>query len=168
LHSAIAFLLKSMLTAEKIYVTHKGLEKVQKEYKRLLEFRNQKTRGEVPSMLHSEEANPEYLAFQEDMNMLETKLAEYEDILQKAEIIKKPPKGRDILVDLGALVALEMDGKVEEFLIVGTLEADPLQKKISNESPIGKALLGKREGDLVSVETAVVTHTCKILTISYL
>jgi len=57
----------------KFYVTKQGLEKVKNEHERLKEFKHQKTMGEMPSILHSEEANPEYLAFQEDMSLLDAR-----------------------------------------------------------------------------------------------
>jgi len=60
-----------------------------------------------------------------------------------------------------------MDGQMEEFLIVGTLEADPSNSKISNESPIGKALLGKRVGEIVQIKTTLVNCSCKIIKIKY-
>ena len=55
-----------------------------------------------------------------------------------------------------------MDGELDEFTIVGTLEANPSAKKISNESPIGQALLGKKVGEIVVVKTPIVNHSCKI------
>ncbi|MBI1971531.1 MAG: hypothetical protein HYS52_01630, partial [Candidatus Wildermuthbacteria bacterium] len=57
----------------KFYLTKQGLENVKKEYAKLLEFKRSKTKGEVPSIWHSEEVNPEYLSFQEDMTLLETR-----------------------------------------------------------------------------------------------
>ena len=155
-----------MTTATKFYLTQEGLEQVREEHRKLLEFRNAKMRGEMPSMLHSEEADPEYLTFQEDMNLLEQKIAEYESILKNAEIIKKPKQEKD-LVDLGAIVTVDMNGEIDEFIIVGTLEADPAQKKISNESPIGRALVGKKTGDVIEVEASIVKQTCKIVKVRY-
>jgi len=149
------------------YLTKDGLKRVQEDHERLLEFRRAKTMGEVPSILHSEEANPEYLAFQEDMSLLEAKIAEYENILNNVALIKAPTKDKRDVIALGAVVTLEMDGTINEFMIVGTMEADPAQKKISNESPIGKAILGAKVGSTVSPDTAVVTYTCKILKIRY-
>jgi len=155
------------MTDSKFYLTKEGLKKVQEDRGKLLEFRRAKTMGEVPSILHSEEANPEYLAFQEDMSLLEARIAEYENILKNVVQIKTPSKNKRDVIELGAIVTLEMDGTIDEFMIVGTMEADPAQKKISNESPIGKAILGAKVGSTVSPNTAVVSHTCKILKIRY-
>ena len=154
------------MNATKFYVTRQGLEKVKKEYEKLLEFKHQKTLGETPSILHSEEANPEYLAFQEDMSLLDARLAEYENILQNAELIRKPSKNKVDVLDLGATVICEIEGEKDEFTIVGSLESNPSAGKISNESPVGKALLGNKVGDVVTVNSSVVV-TYKILKISY-
>jgi len=68
---------------------------------------------------------------------------------------------------LGSTVKLKSEaGKTKEFQVVGTVEADPLNGKISDESPIGKALMGKREGDKVEIKTPAETTTYKIIDIS--
>lgn len=151
----------------KYYLTKEGLEKIQKDYDSLLEFRKAKTTGEVPSIWHSEDVNPEYLSFQEDMGVLEARLTEYENILKNVELISLPPKEKRTAVCLGATVTVDLGGEVDTFTIVGTLEADPLQKKISDESPIGKGLLGAKLGDFIKVQASVVNHDCKILKIVY-
>ncbi len=155
------------MTENKYYLTKEGLEKIQKDYESLLAFRKMKTTDDVPSIWHSEDVNPEYLSFQEDMNVLEARLTEYEDILKNVELITLPPKEKRTTVCLGSTVTVDLGGEVDTFTIVGTLEADPLQKKISNESPIGGGLLGARIGDVVKVKTTLVNHDCKILKIVY-
>ena len=141
---------------KKFYLTQKGLEKIKKEYKGLLEFRASKTKGEVPKIWQSEDVNPEYLSFQEDMGFLESRIAELENILKNVEIIKTPPKDRRNVVDYGAVVTLEEpSGHINEFMIVGTLEANPYEGKISSESPVGRALLGKRVGDEVVITSPI-------------
>jgi len=152
----------------KYYVTKQGLKKIEKDYQNLLEFKKKKiTNGEMPSSWHSEEVNPDYLAFQEDMSLLEAKLVELEVILKNIEIITAPKKKERHLVGLGATITVDLGGEVDEFMIVGTLEADPLQKKISNESPLGNRLLGTKVGDVVKVKTILVNHDCKVLKIVY-
>lgn len=157
----------SPATENKFYLTKGGLRKVEGAYKKLLEFRKAKVNGEVPSIWQSEEVNPEYLAFQEDMNLLEARLSEYENILKNVLPIKSPPKKERHVVNLGATVKIELDGEIDEFIIVGTLEADPAQKKISNESPLGRTLLGAKVGDTVMAKVSVVNHHCRILKIRY-
>ena len=150
----------------KFYVTKAGLEKVKSEYEKLRDFKRQKTMGETPNLLHSEEANPEYLAFQEDMSLLDARLAEYENILQNAELIQKPSKEKIGAVGLGATVICKVDGDQDEFTILGSLESNPSAGKISNESPVGRALLGHKAGDMVTVNSSVKV-SYKILKISY-
>src|SRR3989344_2656706 len=136
-------------TLNKFYVTREGLEKVQAEHEKLRVFKRQKTMGGTPNLLHSEEPNPEYLAFQEDMGLLDARIAECENILQNAELIQAPKGKERNKVWLGATVMVDLGGELDEFTIVGTLEADPIQKKISNESPLGAGLLGTGVGDTV-------------------
>jgi transcription elongation factor GreA len=115
-----------------------------------------KLKGESPKILHSEDLNPEYLAFKEDIGFLESRIAELEYILKNFELIKIPPKERQNVVNLGATVTLEeKDGQINEFMIVGTLEANPNEGKISSESPVGKALLGKKVGDEVVIVSPI-------------
>lgn len=155
------------MAEDKYYLTNEGLEKIKKDYESLLEFRRAKTTDEVPSIWHSEDVNPEYLSFQEDMSVLEVRLTEYENILKNVELIHTPKEKERQEVRLGARVTVDLGGEVDTFTIVGTLEADPLQKRISNESPIGNGLLGARIGDVVKVRTTLVNHDCKILKIVY-
>ncbi|MDO8473945.1 MAG: GreA/GreB family elongation factor [bacterium] len=155
------------MTENKYYLTKEGLEKIEKDYESLLELRKTKTTDDVPSIWHSEDVNPEYLSFQEDMNVLEARLTEYEDILKNVELISLPPKEKRTTVCLGATVTVDMGEEVDTFTIVGTLEADPSQKKISDASPLGKGLLGTKEGDFVKVTAFVANHDCKILKVRY-
>ena len=142
---------------KKFYLTKDGLERLKREYRDLKELKLAKTKGESPKLLHSEDLNPEYLAFQEDLSFLEIRLAELENTLKNAEIIKSPNKERQNTVDLGATVSVEVDGQNDEFTLVGSLEANPSVGKISNESPVGKALLGHRAGDKVIVSSPIQT-----------
>jgi transcription elongation factor GreA len=108
--------------------------------------------------------NSEYQAARADQERNESRISELENILQNVEIIKKP-RG-DSKVQLGSTVKLKSDGKTKEFQVVGTVEADPLNGKISDESPIGQALLGKKEGESVDIVTPAETATYKIVDIS--
>jgi transcription elongation factor GreA len=87
---------------EKFHLTKKGLEKLKKEYQDLKKIRLAKTKGESPPILHSEDLNPEYLSFREDLSFLETRIAELEHILKDVKLIKRPPKTKRNIVNLGA------------------------------------------------------------------
>lgn len=152
---------------KKFYLTKEGLERIKKEYEELKKLKLSKTKGEIPKIWHSEDINPEYLSFREDLSFLETRIAELENILKSIELIKPPPKEKQNIVNLGATVLAEIDGEIDEFTMVGTLEADPSNHKISNESPIGQSLLGRRGGETVVIKTPIVNHSCKIIKIKY-
>ncbi|MDR0956052.1 MAG: transcription elongation factor GreA [Candidatus Nomurabacteria bacterium] len=93
--------------------------------------------------------NAEYSAAREEQGRVETRIAEIENILKNAEIIKEAKKGT---IGLGSTVELKNGKTVNKYKIVGSVEADPLNGKISDESPLGKQLIGKKVGD-----TAVIT-----------
>ncbi len=146
-----------MTESKKIYLTKEGLEGLKKEYEILKQIRLAKTKGEAPKILESEDLNPEYLAFQEDLNFLETRIAELENVFENVELIGRPKKAEAKLINLGATVRIQVDGNKDEFTIVGTLEANPSLGKISDQSPVGRALLGHRVGDEVVVSSPVKT-----------
>jgi transcription elongation factor GreA len=150
----------------KFYLTKKGLERIKEEYERLKEIRFAKARGESPKILHSEDVNPEYLVFQEDMSFLESRIIELENVIKNAEVIKIPPREKRNIVNLGATVTLAENSQINEFTIVGTLEANPGEGKISSESPVGKALLGRKVGDEVII-TSPIRVIYKIKKIKY-
>jgi len=151
---------------KKFYLTKEGLERIEKEYKALKELKLAKTKGESPKVLHSEDLNPEYLAFQEDMDFLGLRIIELENIIKNSELIRLPRKEKQNIVDLGAQVTVEVDGQKDEFTLVGSLEANPSLGKISDESPVGKALLGRKVGEAVIVSSPIQT-TYKIKKVKY-
>ena len=109
--------------------------------------------------------NAEYHEAKEEQGRQESRIEEIENILLHSEIIKAP-KGVSKVV-LGSKVKLKSeDGNTKEFQVVGTVEADPLSGKISDESPIGKALIGKKEGDAVEIKTPIDTTSYNIADIS--
>lgn len=94
--------------------------------------------------------NAEYDAAREEQAQLESRVSELEEILQNADIIK--PAKSNGTIQVGSTVDLK-NGKKVTYQIVGPVEADPLEGKISNESPIGAALMGKKVGEKVTIET---------------
>ena len=108
--------------------------------------------------------NAEYSSARLEQERAESRISEIENILQNVEVIKKP-KG-DSKVQLGSCVKLKSESSVsKEFQVVGTVEADPLNGKISDESPIGQALLGKKEGEEVEIVTPAETTIYKVVDI---
>lgn len=108
--------------------------------------------------------NAEYQTARQDQEKLENRISEIEHILQNVQVIKKPTG--DSKVQVGSNVKLKNDGKTKEFQVVGTVEADPLNGKISDESPLGQALIGKKLGDEVEIQTPAETAVYKVVEIS--
>jgi transcription elongation factor GreA len=109
--------------------------------------------------------NAEYQAAKQEQERAEVRISEIEHILKNVAVIKAP-KGDGKIV-LGSHVSLKSEaGKVKEFQLVGTVESDPLNGKISNESPIGTAVLGKKQGEDVEIVTPSETVTYKVVSIS--
>ncbi len=94
--------------------------------------------------------NAEYDAAREEQGLVESRIAEIEDILQNAELIKASSK---TTIGLGSKVELKNGSKTISYHLVGPVEANPIEGKISNESPIGIALTGKKVGDSATVTT---------------
>jgi len=153
---------------KKFYLTKQKLKELEEEYKGLVAFEKSKTIGEeAPRVLESEDLNPEFLSFQEDMSFLRSRITELENILSNNEIIKNPSKQNKNIIGLGAKVLVSVDGNKDEFTIMGTLEANPSLGKISNESPVGKALIGHKVGEEIVVTSPIKT-VYKIKKIKYL
>jgi transcription elongation factor GreA len=108
--------------------------------------------------------NAEYQSARAEQDRNDARIDEIEYILQNVEVIKAPKN--DSKVVLGSRVTLKNDGKSKEFQVVGTVEADPLNGKISDESPIGQALLGKKVGEDVEIKTPAETSIYEIVSIA--
>lgn len=150
---------------KKLYrLTKEGVEELKTEQSSLVAKRSDiaesiKTAREMGDLAE----NAEYQAARVEQDRNETRISEIESILQNVEIIKKP-RG-DSKVQLGSRVKLK-NGTTKEFQVVGTVEADPLNGKISDESPIGAALLGKKVGDKVEIKTTNEVNRYKVVDIS--
>lgn len=151
---------------KQFYLTKEGIAELEAEHKELIEQRGPiaeriKTAREFGDLSE----NAEYSSARQEQERVESRISEIENILQNVEVITKP-KG-DSKVQLGSTVKLKGEGeKTKEFQVVGTVEADPLNGKISDESPIGQALLGKKENEEVEIKTPLETATYTIVDIS--
>ena len=108
--------------------------------------------------------NAEYQTAREDQDRLEARISELDHVLTNMQLIKKPKT--DGQVRLGSTVELKGNGKTKKFQIVGTMEADPINGKVSDESPIGQALLGKKVGDKAEIKTPSETSHFSVVSIS--
>ena len=153
-----------MALTHKILMTKEGLDELKTEYDHLLKEK----RPEVVERLANSRSqgdlaeNTEYTAAKQDLSFIDGRIAELEVVLHEAKVISGHSKKK---VDIGCKVTLHIGNKKEIFLIVGEWEADPMQKKISHSSPLGKALLGKKPGDKVEVEAPAGKVLYKILDI---
>lgn len=151
---------------KKVYrLTQEGIDELKDELKGLIAQRvNVAERIKAARELGDLSENAEYQTAREEQDRLEARISELEHVLQYSKVIKKAKA--DGQVRLGSTVKLKNSGKALEFQIVGTIEADPLNGKISDESPIGKALLGKKVGDSAEIKTAAGAHTYTVAEIS--
>lgn len=95
--------------------------------------------------------NAEYHSAKDDLSSLEGRIEELKDIINRVKVVDVPKATKD-LVGIGSTVNVLINDQEHEFVIVGEWEADPVSKKISHESPLGRALIGKKVGDEVHVE----------------
>lgn len=139
---------------KKIYLTDEGLAELKKEFEELSSVKRPEVVDRV-SQARSQgdlSENAEYSAARDELSFIDGRIDELELIIKHAVIIKGSGKGSDKLIKLGSKVTLHLGRKKEEFMVVGEWEADPKDKKISHESPLGKALLGRTVGEKVEVE----------------
>lgn len=152
---------------KKIYLTQKGFEDLKKEYDELIK----KRRPEVVDRLSAAREmgdlseNAEYTAAREELAFIDGRIEELENILRVAKLITDD-KHKTQTIDLGSKVVVKMSDREETFTVVGEWEADPTEKKISHESPLGKALLGKAVGDEIEVEAPAGKMKYKIVSVS--
>ena len=109
--------------------------------------------------------NADYDAAREEQAKIESRIQELEYMLEHAKIIEKV-SGDKVAVGTTVTVQYVDDEEEEEYSIVGSMEADPFENKISNESPIGKAIMDRRVGDVISVESPNGSYDIKIVKIA--
>lgn len=148
------------------YLTAVGLDGVKQE----LSFLKKTKRVDIAERIQRARdlgdiaENAEYEAALDEQALVENRIEELERVLRSAKVIKAPDNESNIVM-IGSTVKVEMDGETDEFTIVGRVEANPTQKRISNESPVGSALLGAQIGEIVEVATPIVRYKCKVLSI---
>ncbi len=147
------------------YISKEKLEQIKKE----IEFLKTETRKEIAKRLEEAKKlgdlseNSEYLAAKEAQERNESKIVELDNIIRNALIIKKSTTPG--FVDLNSIVKVSSNSKQEIFKIVGPQEANPAKGEISNESPIGRALLNRKVGDTFEINTPGGTRKFKIIEI---
>lgn len=150
------------MTHQNVLITQQGLSELKDEFNALT---NQKRPEAVQRVAAARDQgdlaeNSEYAAARDELTFIDGRIAELEEILHNAKLISNTHSSS--AVDVGCRVTVHIDGKKEVFTIVGEWEANPLEKKISHSSPLGKALMGKRVGEKVKVEAPAGTINYKI------
>lgn len=146
----------------RVHLTQQGYDELQQELEKL----KAKEPKAVERVTKAREfgdlsENSEYHAAREDLALIQGRVEELEDLLARAKVIKSV--GKVGSVKLGSTVTVYNADHEATYVLVGEYEADPLQKKISHDSPLGQALIGKKIGDTVEYEAPVgkVVYTIK-------
>jgi transcription elongation factor GreA len=138
---------------EEIYLTREGRDELQKEHRSLTEVRRPRAVERLADtrVIGDMEENSDYSQAKQDLSFIDGRIAELEEVLGRAKIVNKSRKAGN-QVGLGCKITVQAGKEKQVFYLVGEWEADPTQQKISHESPLGKALMGKKKGDKVEVE----------------
>ena len=151
---------------KEVFLTKEGLNELQEELKDLKENK----RPEVISQIKEARAqgdlseNAEYHAAKDKQGQIEARIKELEYLIDNATIISSTKSNS---IKIGSTVEIEYidDKETDTYQIVGSTEADPFENKISNESPIAVAIIGKKVGDIVSIESPNGNYDIKIVSI---
>lgn len=154
---------------KKTLLTYTGLKKLEDELENLKVVRRKEVAGKIKEAREQGDLseNAEYDAAKDEQRDIEARIEELEKILKNAEVVVEDEVDLE-KINIGCTVDVydkEFDEEME-FKIVGSTEANSLAGKISNESPVGKALIGKKVGDIVEVETQAGTIEYKVLKIN--
>lgn len=157
-----------MAEAKKVVMTHDGLKKMEQELENLKTVRRKEVAEKIKEARGQGDLseNAEYDAAKEEQGEIESRIVQLENLLRNAEVIDEDVLKMDV-VNLGSKVTVldvEFDEEME-YTIVGSTEADPMNGRISNESPLGMALLGQKVGATVMADTPDGEVAFKILNI---
>ncbi len=156
------------MAEKKNILTYAGLKQYEDELQNLKVFKRKEVAQKIKEAREQGDLseNAEYDAAKDEQRDIEARIEELEKLLKNAEVVVEDEIDLD-RINVGCMVKVkdvEFDEDME-FSIVGSTEANSLQNKISNESPVGRALLGKEVGDVVEVETQMGTIQYKVLEI---
>lgn len=147
---------------KQIFLTKDGFSELRKEYEELTKVKQPAAVERIAAARSQGDLseNSEYAAARDELSFIDGRIEELEELISHAKVIRetngaKTGRKGDGEVKLGSKVTLTVNGKKEVFTVVGEWEADPIAKKISHDSPLGRALIGKKVGDRVEVEAPV-------------
>jgi transcription elongation factor GreA len=155
------------METKRVFLTREGLRKVESELAELLTVRRPEVADRIRLARSFGELseNTEYIEAKNEQALLEGRIVTLEDLLNHAVLIEDEERAKGV-VDLGARVVVVTDEGEETYNIVGATEADPVRGLISNESPLGRALVGHKAGETVDWEAPVGRSTVKIKKVS--
>lgn len=150
--------------SEKYYLTEEGHQNLLKEYEKLVKVDKPAILERVKKAreMGNLEDNQEYDAAQDAKNVMEGRIMEIEEVLENVQVIAETDVAKDGIITIGSRATVEVHGRTQTITIVGTVEADPSQGKVSHESPVGQKLLGLKEGDEVKIELPHTSLTYKV------
>lgn len=152
----------------KTYLTEEGFQKLSAELA-FLKDKNNQLITQIEEVAQPDESGEDSLATQlkEELEVVNEKIDDIEKALEMSEIIAGKSGSKKNLVEVGCSVKIKISGSnTKEFSIVSHIEADPSQNKISDQSPLGQALIGKKINEEVEVQAPVGKITYKIVAIS--
>jgi transcription elongation factor GreA len=157
------------MSEKEIFLTPEGLKKLEDELNHLKTVKRQEIADKIQEAKESRSAviSPEYEEAKNEQGFVEGRILELDRMIKNAVIIHhEEAKKKSAVVELGSKVVVKFeDGNKENFIIVGSAEADPGEGKISNESPMGKALMNKKVGDVVEFDAPAGKLKLKIVEI---
>ena len=144
------------MNTKPLHLTQEGLEELKKELEGILNHKLPQATERVRLAREQGDLaeNSEYHAAREDLNFIQGRVEELEALIAKATVVKKATGSKKVAIGSQVTVTSHA-GDNHTFHIVGRYEADPADKKISDESPLGLALLGRKEGEKVEYEAPV-------------
>jgi len=153
------------MSDEKIPITEEGLERLKAELEHLTTIRRPAIIKAIAAAREEGDLreNAGYDAARHDQAMNERRIMEIEDRIRRAVVIDQSGATS---VQVWTMVTIDIDGEEETYTIVGAVEARPAEGRISNESPIGKALLGRKVGDVVDIRTPTTVLKAKVVSIN--
>ena len=152
--------------SEKVFLTQEGLAKIKKEYDELTTVKRKDIAEKIKAAREEGDVTDSamYDSARQEQAFTEGRIEELEEMLKKVEIVEEACDSKG-LVGLGCKVKVKIEESEDEFHLVSAPEADPSSKKISVDSPLGQAMIGRKVGDEIEYEAPIGTIKYKILSV---
>ena len=155
-----------MNNSEKIFLTPEALEKIKIEYNELTTVKRKEVAEKIKAAREEGDITDSamYDSARQEQAFVEGRIEELEEMLKKVEVVDEVKSNGE--VNIGSKVRVHIEGNEDEFFLVSAVEADPAAKKISVDSPLGQAMIGKKVGEEVAFEAPIGKITYKILAVA--